>query len=1058
MRPINLEMTAFGSYAQKTVVPFNELKHGLYLVTGDTGAGKTTIFDAIMFALYGVASGTERSSDMMHCDHVPKSVDTEVKLLFEQNGREYTVTRKIHFTKTRGTDNQYGDGKIDALLEFADHAPIEGATKVTDRCTELLGLNAEQFRKIVMLAQGEFREFLKADSNKKNEILGKLFDNSSYVYYQSLLGAARDKLKTQRTDKINDLNTLMHNSFQLPENHSLDDVILYDPNNPELLENLQKLIEAEKAKNIELLQTCEETQRLVNSLNIQKGAAEATNKQLNDLEAAKARFEILTQQAHDMETRQEKYERAKSAVYDVKPKIEQFEKAEKALTTTEQEIAELKEKAEQQEKALSEAQIKVDGDEENNNQLLTIRDKIQSIKTQLPLFEQLKSKQADKETAEKAVVKAATEKAELEEAKAEAESNVAALKEAISKLENIEVDVTRLEAERSKTEESKGEFSGICTQVGIIKGIEENLIDQQDELIAVTKAAQTAMTAYNDLYQHFIAGQAGILAGSLKREIDEHGHGICPVCGTEFTDSNDFTFEQVHEDLPTQDEVDAANEKHDKAEKARAAQDKKVESLKTNIHNKKESAVKMAEKFLPQCGDWNTLSDDDFLLDTQKLLEEKAKQIDADYSEAKEKQTAKQEYKKSLESTESKLQKLLGDIDSCRAAENQQNTVIQTLTATISEIQKQLSFESEEDASQRKASLEAEQKDLTESVEANKKALDTAKSQLNITQGSLSEKQNSIAKLEQDKDTAKAAMDVALTTGDFDSVKAVEQALLPIKGTDSRLWLKNEEQALSDYTNDCNNTKEKIDDLAKQLEGKVHIDMDELNQQLEQADIEQKAANEALNTQSNLVSNHSDVLEKAQKAREYLNSTESAWRRIQRLGDLAEGVTGEGGKLSFDRYVMGTVFREILEMANRRMDLMSGGKYQLIHKSSADRKNAKAGLDIEVLDISTGQQRPSGSLSGGEAFFTSLSLALGLSDVVQNHAGGKKLDTLFIDEGFGSLSDDVLDKALDVLNQLTEGNRLVGIISHVDKLGESIPQKIRVKNTDKGSTLSLELA
>jgi DNA repair exonuclease SbcCD ATPase subunit len=483
-----------------------------------------------------------------------------------------------------------------------------------------------------------------------------------------------------------------------------------------------------------------------------------------------------------------------------------------------------------------------------------------------------------------------------------------------------------------------------------------------------------------------------------------------------------------------------------------------VESLKTNIHNKKETVVNMAEKFLPQCGDWNTLSDDDFLLDTQKLLDERAKQLAADYSEVKVKQTAKQEYKKSLESTESKLQKLLGDIDSCRVAENQQNTVIQTLTATIGEIQKQLGFESEAAASQRKVSLEAEQKDLTEFVEANKKALDDAKSQLNITQGSLSEKENSIAKLEQDKDTAKAAMAVALTTGDFDSVKAVEQALLPIEGTDSRLWLKNEEQALADYTNDCNNTKEKIDDLTKQLEGKVHIDMDELNQQLNQADIEQKAANEALNTQSNLVSNHNDVLEKAQKAREYLNKTESAWRRIQRLGDLAEGVTGEGGKLSFDRYVMGTVFREILEMANRRMDLMSGGKYQLIHKSSADRKNAKAGLDIEVLDISTGQQRPSGSLSGGEAFFTSLSLALGLSDVVQNHAGGKKLDTLFIDEGFGSLSDDVLDKALDVLNQLTEGNRLVGIISHVDKLVESIPQKIRVKNTDKGSTLSLELA
>ena len=155
---------------------------------------------------------------------------------------------------------------------------------------------------------------------------------------------------------------------------------------------------------------------------------------------------------------------------------------------------------------------------------------------------------------------------------------------------------------------------------------------------------------------------------------------------------------------------------------------------------------------------------------------------------------------------------------------------------------------------------------------------------------------------------------------------------------------------------------------------------------------------------------------------------------------------------------MGTMFREILEMANRRMELMSGGRYELVHKIGADRRNAKAGLEIEVLDNNTGLQRSSGTLSGGETFFTSLSLALGLSDVVQSHAGGRQMDALFIDEGFGTLSDDVLDKALDVLNQLTEGNRLVGIISHVDKLDESIPQKIRVRHSEKGSSLSLELS
>ena len=198
MRPLYLEMTAFGSYAEKTALPFEELRHGLYLVTGDTGAGKTTIFDAIMFALFGVASGSDRTSDMLHCDYVPKSVDTAVKLRFSQNGKEYTVERRIHFSKVQGTKDQYRDGKPEALLTEPDAAPIEGAKKVTDRCEELLGLNAEQFSRIVMLAQGEFKKFLKANSDEKNEILGKLFDHSVYVYYQNLLLEARDALSRRR--------------------------------------------------------------------------------------------------------------------------------------------------------------------------------------------------------------------------------------------------------------------------------------------------------------------------------------------------------------------------------------------------------------------------------------------------------------------------------------------------------------------------------------------------------------------------------------------------------------------------------------------------------------------------------------------------------------------------------------------------------------------------------------------------------------------------------------------------------------------------------------------
>ena len=173
---------------------------------------------------------------------------------------------------------------------------------------------------------------------------------------------------------------------------------------------------------------------------------------------------------------------------------------------------------------------------------------------------------------------------------------------------------------------------------------------------------------------------------------------------------------------------------------------------------------------------------------------------------------------------------------------------------------------------------------------------------------------------------------------------------------------------------------------------------------------------------------------------------------------MAEGESSSEGRLSFERYVMGVKFREILEQANIRIGMMSGGRYELQHRISADRVNSAAGLEINVWDNNTGIARSSGSLSGGESFFTSLSLALGLSDVVQNHAGGKKMDALFIDEGFGTLSDDVLDKALATLDQLTEGDRLVGIISHVERLDESITQKIRVKSGENGSTLIIESA
>ena len=244
MRPVILEMTAFGSYAQWTSIDFRVFDHNLYLITGDTGAGKTTIFDGIMMALYGEASGEgdnrSRTFEMMHCDHVDRSVDTVVKLTFEHMGKTHVVERTLHYLKTRGT-GEYAKAQQKAQLWEEDKAPIKNPKAVTGRMEELLGMDAKQFRKIVMLAQGEFKKFLDADSDEKNKILGELFDNSVYVYYQELFDRARNKLERRRREEGSDKIVRAMEGFLWPQEISEKDREIYTPGHSGLEEALQQL-------------------------------------------------------------------------------------------------------------------------------------------------------------------------------------------------------------------------------------------------------------------------------------------------------------------------------------------------------------------------------------------------------------------------------------------------------------------------------------------------------------------------------------------------------------------------------------------------------------------------------------------------------------------------------------------------------------------------------------------------------------------------------------------------------------------------------------------------
>ena len=1058
MRPLHLEMTAFGSYAEKTELPFEQLRHGIYLVTGDTGAGKTTIFDAIVFALYGVPSGSDRRAEMLHCDYVPRSKDTLVTLRFSQDGKEYTVWRRLHFARIRGTKDQYGGAVVSAGLTEPDRAPTEGAGRVTARCEELLGLNAEQFRKIIMLAQGEFMEFLRADSDKKNEILGKLFDNSACLYYQNLLAGARDELKRRRGRSEEELRTLMETVFRSPEDAGQED---YLPGHPALRENLSSLISGEEARLAGLGGEREKLLSEIHALNTRRGAAEAMNALLEEQAKAECRMDELLALDPAMEARRKALAQAEAAYRKAMPALEKADRAAEELRAALAEIDRLGAERERSEREAAEAQNVVNADAPTERELNETALRLGRLTEQLPVYGALREKQREKERADHEALRAAADREKSERERESLDRERAALQKKLDELQSVdgEVQYARTENERAEqTLRALGGPGGLREERNAILLQERTLRTERESFAGLTEAAGEAARRYETLYQHFIAGRAGLLADEVRRTLAERGEAECPVCRSRLCREHLPRLAPLPDETPDEDAVDAAREAASAAEGRRAEQDARVKALAAAAETRKKSAEDRARALLTDGGSWEWLSAEGNLDAAISEAERRAGETERALNDALDRQRERDECLAQRPEFEEKIRLALERIESFRSEEERNRLAAREAGSAVSAQAKQLLYENEDDALAEKERLEQRQAELAREVKAHRDALAEAVSRRDTVRGSLTEKQNSLERLALARDETGRERDGVLSTTGFADREAVERALRIFGGREGDAWLRDEQHALSAHEMEKDTLRTLIEKRRAQTDGHALTDLTELSAAAEALDEKYRRADAAYSELHELLQNHRTVLERVAQAEKALRDTDSAWRRLEELGSLAVGASSERGKLSFDRYVMGTMFREILEMANRRLELMSGGRYELIHRSGADRRNARAGLDIEVLDRNTGRQRPSGSLSGGETFFTSLSLALGLSDVVQNHAGGKRMDALFIDEGFGTLSDDVLDKALEVLDRLSEGDRLVGVISHVDRLDESIPQKIRVRSGEKGSSLSLELA
>ena len=1054
MKPITLEMTAFGSYAEHTVIPFGNFQRGLFLISGETGAGKTMIFDAIAFALYGKTSGGERDPMRMHCDRVSPGIDTLVKLVFLQNDREYTVERTIHFTRKRGTTDEYGDGKQDAVLTEPDGITVRGQEKVNARCAELLGMDVEQFRKIVMLAQGEFREFLKAGSEKKNEILGRLFDNRSFTRYQNLLSGARAILEKERAGSEEKLRTLIAEGF--PE----EERAAYHPESPAFLEKLGELVRSDRTA----LEAAEgrkaAVQEKVSKLNTLYGAAEGVNRDLEELEKQKRRHAELTAREGEIRQQKETADRAATVLHTVKPRIDARKAAESALQSAEEDIRKLTAMLQARETDLEKARLVIAGDAEAKARAETLGNEVHALREQMPRYRELERAIRAGAEAERAGRKARTDREGDERRLQDLQNTLEGITQQLEQLK----DIDRETEERAKqAEEARKALELLTGKGGIAETVrkikaEEGVLERAVFLFQeMTRKTLVAREQYDVLYSRFIAGQAGLLADELRGRIEQEGEAPCPVCGSRHTRSSLPHFARKEEHTPNKEQVDTAKEAADQAEEARKAQETTVQEKRAALEKERGAVLLKAYPLIPGCA-WETIAAEGFLEDEEEELRRRSREAAGALRDAKAKQKERDDLVRMQTENQQTGEGLKSRIEALKAEEGNQHAALAAAQSKSEALRQTLKFASAEETEKQIGDWEREQAELTARIRIHEQSEKDAQARVNTVRGSLEGKKAELPGLRETLETADGEMRRILREHRFADPDAALAALQPIGREDGEKWLQQQNRMIQDFVTEWKHTKAQIETLTQRTEGKQRTDLTDLTEQIREKQAALKAAEADYIAGDRTLKKHQDILERARECKKALRSTDGAWKRLNALGSLAAGSVGEGGKMSFDRYVMGAVFREILEMANRRIHIMSGGRYELVHKRDADRKNAKAGLEIEVLDTATGKYRPSSLLSGGEGFYASLSLALGLSDTVANHAGGRKLDALFIDEGFGTLSPDVLDKAMEVLGQLSEGNRLVGIISHVDKLDESIPQKIRVICDEKGSHAVQELS
>ena len=1043
MKPLKIVMSAFCPYAGRTELNLTAFGgQGLFLITGDTGSGKTTIFDAIAFALFGEASGCTRTADTLRSDFAEPKTRTYVELTFFHKGKIYLITRNPRYERPKKSGDGVTTENADATLQLPDGDIITGYREVTSKIVELLGINYRQFKQIGMIAQGEFLQLLLADSKERGDIFRRVFDTDLYQTVQQLLKEKERELK-KRCEGMEQSILQYISGITCPESEQgqilsgkIEDATIHSSG--DILLELQTLITADRTLWDNLKKQSDKLEMDLASQIAIITHAQYINQLFADLEMTQEKQKSLSERQGENNARKKTLQEAEKALYIVSPLEGAYLREQEEEQKLTQSIVSLDLEVRAQIKELETVQTAYQVERKKEPEREKLASAIDRLTKMLPQYNAFELLEAELEELKQKQSAVCTALEEFQQQRTELLARKNDRNRELEKLADIESNVLVFEQEAKQLQAAQSGLLDLQDSLFYFSKLERESVRLQQQFVSAQGDFQTVNTNYIEKETAFFREQAGLLAISLQSGTP------CPVCGSTVHPQKAVPAA----DAPSEAEMKELKQKTDLARQKMQGASEQSASKLAEIKLAREQLINAAGAYFPDIDE--NMMHDNFSAMMEGALEEirhKTAENENQYVQIKERISYKKQCAEQLVSLERSLQINEG---AAIQSEQQKNTIASDIASKTGELKVLKSSLEYEDRKQAAASIEAWTRDLDSLKEAFRRAEDAyhaLKSKLEANQTLLNDHRERLNTTINAKQEALGVYRKKMSECEFPNAEAYHHALK----TESKIG--ELRHSMEQFQNEVQAVEQDLRRLSKETENKRKQDMEQLEGVKQKLEQEKKQGNESIRILTARLGTNEPIAKALHRSISDSADFQKEYLLLSNLSKTANGELSGKQKLAFEQYVQASYFNQILIEANKRLKIMTNNRFELLRRENAADFRSQTGLEMEVLDHYTGRIRSVKSLSGGESFKASLSLALGLSDVIQCHSGGVEIDTIFIDEGFGALDAESLEHAIQTLAGLAEGNRLVGIISHVSELKERIDRQVVIEKSSRGSRI-----